>query len=139
MTPIFPRDALRTLIGYWNATGNYLAGAKVHLFTNQISISPTTPLTALTEATFDGYSAASITTWLTPYSDVLGNAILEAQIEQFLCTGSTVSETIYGAYLTNTLGTALLMAINFATPVHITQAGDAVIFSPQVSLGQPPV
>lgn len=138
MSTVLPRAALRTLLGYATATGNYLAGCHLHLYANQVTLTPLTTLSSLTEASFQGYAAVTTVTWNAPYTDIAGNAVISAGLSQFECTGTTTPNTIYGWYLTDATNATLLAAAALPTPVSITQVGDAVLVAPTCSQGQPP-
>jgi hypothetical protein len=134
---VYPRAALRTILATYTAVGGYLAGAKMHLFQNNLVPNPLNVLADFTEATFTGYVVPAAITWNTPYTDSAGSAEVIGTVQQFEATGSAITNIVYGYFVTDGAGAVLLYAESFSTPVSVAQAGDAVIVLPKVPLEQP--
>jgi len=117
------------------ATGGPLAGVKVHLFQNNIIPGPGTQLTDFVDATFDGYAAQAAGTWGAPYYGPDGNAHVTAPGLQFQPTGSTTPNTIYGAYYTNTAGSALVGAVKFDNSIPMIDPTTGFVFEPDWMYG----
>jgi hypothetical protein len=101
--------------------------AKVHLFKSNIVLTPATLLGDFTEADFTGYSVSGSVTWNAPGYLPDGTAVVVGDAKIFVVGSTpTVLNTIYGYYLTNSGGTALLFARSFDTPVVLSQAGNFV-------------
>jgi len=96
-------------------------GAKMKLFTNDITPDETTTLADLTEATFGGYAAATVV-WDTPYIDPTNLVHLVSDNVVFLCTG-TPFESIYGYWLETSTGDYLGGARFDDAPRPIPAAG----------------
>lgn len=103
---VFPSSVLAEILASAVAVDGEFDAAKVHLYTNNIVPAPNTVLADLTPATFTGATPAAIT-WGTVFSDNEGNAIAPGGSHLFPVTG-TISETVYGYFITDTAGTKLL-------------------------------
>lgn len=114
-------------------------GAIVHLYQNNVTVTPAITLPAFTEATFGGYAASATIGWSGPASDPLGNAYLFSDLAPFIGNSTTTPNTIYGAYLTgNGADSVNLLGVEpFATPIPIVNIGDFVAYSCQISLPGP--
>lgn len=111
--------ALELLTEAWNYEQGLGSNWKIGLFTNNVTVSDSTTLSALTEAAWTGYSRAT-PTWPTP-TNVGGTPQSAAPSVTFTYTGvSTV--TNYGFMVTNSTFTKLISAANFAAPVVLTVA-----------------
>jgi len=82
--------------------------AKVHLYSNDYTPDKDTVIGDLTETTFSGYAAASLT-WGTAFLDGQKVACSSAGQKAFTKSGAT-SDNVYGAYITDVAGTGLLRA-----------------------------
>jgi len=111
-------------------TGNLLDATTLILFQNDIVPTPATVMSDLTEATFTGYAAAAAIVWGTPYLDVTGIALVTAASHEFVSTGSTIGNIIYGWALTNAAKTDLKKAARFTTPIGISATGEGVTVVP---------
>lgn len=114
----------------------YLDGGKLGLFTNTPSITPTTVLADLTEATFDGYARVTLTTWGAAFLDPNGNyADSVAPTGTFTLTGTTVLETITGVFVLDKdnvyMGAELL-----PTPIPLTSTGQQIVVVAQKVFGR---
>jgi hypothetical protein len=117
--------ALKAMSGYYNAT-------TLHLTNANITVTPTTPLAALTEPTFTGYAAVASQVFGTPGNGPNGSAEMFAPSVTFTCSGGTPSDTIYGWFLTDSGGTTLLLYCPLVSPVQIVNPGDQVVVQPAV-------
>ncbi len=68
------------------------------LYNNNVSVQPSTLLSALTETNFGGYAPILIASWNGPYVDVNLQAYILSALAIFTCNG-TSSDNVYGAYL----------------------------------------
>jgi hypothetical protein len=98
-----------------NLKTNALAGCKMGLFASNLTISSTTTLADCTgaEATFTGYSRATLSTWSAPSIDGTGAAVSTNTQGTFTPTGSGGSGNIYGYFLTDSTGTKFYGAESF--------------------------
>lgn len=123
-----------TQAGGGSAVAGPLNGAKFVLFTNTITPTKNTPLSALTPPTYTGYAPAAVT-W--------GAAVIDASNDVVTFTGtmpvqmgssSDLPETIMGYGLTDSAGTNLLLVEVFATPLalanNLVWYGVVVPFAP---------
>jgi hypothetical protein len=134
--PIVTMRAVMTTLA---ADSTTFKAAICHLYTNAVVVTPAITLAALTEATFGGYAASATIPWNGPGSDEVGNAYLFGPQLTFIASSTTTPNQIVGAYGTGSgadTGT-LLWVEPFATPIPISNIGDYVSYSPQVSLPGP--
>lgn len=91
-----------------------LFGAICQLFQTPITITPNTPLATFTAAvaTYSGYASATIA-WSTPSLSNEGIVEVLGTMTVFKPTGSTITNGIYGLYITDSGGTDLLFAGQF--------------------------
>lgn len=114
----------------------YLAACDVHLFINNVTVTPNLILGDLTEATFTGYALQNIAAPAAPVNDpTYGGFSTFLPSNVFTCTAAPgTPQTVYGWYLLDAAG-ALIAAGNLPTPIVINDAGDAVPV--QVTLNYP--
>lgn len=99
------------------------APPKVHLASAPFSPSPTLDPTTLTEATFDGYAAKTVTAWGTVHLDSSNQAtFISASALDWTPTGSTTPNTIYGYWLIDS-GGKLVQSETFPTPILLSGTG----------------
>lgn len=101
-----------------------------NLFMNNYTPTPTTQLSDLTVATYTGYAPVTLTAWQSPSWQSQGVAITYANQCVFTPTASTVTNTIYGYYLTTDSGAILLGAERFAVPVNLTDTTTSLTVVP---------
>lgn len=92
---------------------------KIKLFQNNFTPSPTSVLADFTEATFDGYAPVTVLAAAYPPSRTMpdGSTLaLFSSVADFEDSGNVTPNTIYGAYITDTAGTFLLLSVRFDTP-----------------------
>jgi hypothetical protein len=112
-------------------TTELLATDTLHLFQVGPTIGPNTTLSSLTEATFVNYSSVILThPWLTGL-DPVGNGLTKySQTVAFSAGAITGPETEGGWYITDTLGTTLKAAANFAAPQTFANLNDTLLVQP---------
>lgn len=131
-TPVFP-DIAELLILNTIAT-ELLDGALIRLFQNDYEPGSSTVLADLTVATFTGYAEVDSTTWGGAFQNADGDAqVIPPVIATFTATGSTIGNTVYGFYVVDAAGTALLWAERFDAPVGFNSNGDTYSFVPRLS------
>jgi len=112
------------------ATGN------LHLFSNNITVSDSTLLSAFTEAAFPGYAAIAIGSgdWnAVTVATHVANTTPTAAFS-FVCTGGGPSESEYGWYWTDSTDTYLLACCNFASgPYVMLNNGDTINCTPTMT------
>jgi len=113
-----------------------LDDCEVRLFTNVINPSPTSVVGDFDGATFAGYAAQTLATWVGPVPMLPTGRALIAQAN-FL-GGAIVDpgEVIQGYYITTTAAAALLAAERFTDPVPFAAAGDFLSLDLIVNLVQ---
>lgn len=131
---VFTNYALRALLlDITQASGGVagiLNGAKAHLFTNAIVPTADSVVSNFSEATFTSYVAATIS-WNTPaYTNGNNQAEMTAGTLVFVAGASPTTQTIYGAFVTDSGGTNLLWAERFSIPVLVNSQGDGVTYVP---------
>src|SRR5882672_5631393 len=114
---------LGTLVG----VAGLLNGAKVRLFQNDYIPNVGSAIADFTAATYDGYATSAAITWGTPFTDPVNGPVVLGDLKNFISTGPfTTPNTIYGYYVVDGAGTALLYGKRFATPSNIGGAGQNV-------------
>lgn len=109
---------------------------KVLLFQNDVTPNRNTVLADLDVATFSGYATLTAQTFNPALTDDDGNTRVIGPVCQFTATAATITNTIYGYYVTDTAGTLLLGAERFDEPVEVTGAGDGVALVPTFGIGR---
>jgi hypothetical protein len=103
------------------------AGTELHLYQTPTTVPPpAVVLGDLVEADFTGYAAHDPVVWSAAFLAPNGDAVTLSSSHVFAATGSTIQNTIYGAYLTSAAAAALLAVFPFDQPAAMTQAGDAI-------------
>jgi hypothetical protein len=104
------------------------------LFANNITPSHADTASTYTEASFTGYSAATLSraSWATPTVDG-GKASTTYPAVTFTNTGST-SASVYGAYVVGATSGSLLWAVRFDTAPHVIQPGGTDVVTPTYTL-----
>lgn len=103
MTPLLQNQAL-DLLELADVAAGSLAGAELHLYTNNLVFDPTTVVIGdLTEATFNTYAAVALT-WDAPSVSDDGHAEIMSQQVTFRPTDALVPEDVYGFYVTDAGG-----------------------------------
>lgn len=116
----------RNLLAADIAMGAPLNGAKAHLCTAGPVLGGNMTPADFTEATYDGYAAASVT-WGTPYTAGNGLSYVDALIS-IPQTGSVTPQTVLGYFITDTAGTHVLFAEYFPVPVQMYGLGASCEF-----------
>jgi hypothetical protein len=126
MQMVLPTDALLTLNNAVSAFLDGVAGANVlHLFKNNITPTKNSVVGDFVSADFTGYAPLTPLSTQAPYLDQNGNAALTSPVYQFLETGVVITNTVYGAYVTNAAGTVLFGAVRFDVPVTFSLVNDS--------------
>jgi len=131
---VVPNEVSAAALTALSGVGGLLAGAKVHLFQNNFVPNIGMDLADLVEANFAaGYAPSSAVVWSIPLDNDDGNGpVLVGDNKLFIVAAPvTVTNTIYGWYLTNGAGTVLLCAERYGTPKQMIQAGNAIGVVPQ--------
>lgn len=134
----YPTTNEETILAALIAASAPFNGAIVHLYMNNVSPVKNQGVTQFTEATFTGYAASSALVFGTVLVDVNGVAVLQGGQKEFVASGSTIGNNIYGAYVTDSTGATLLDAWRFAdAPLVIANSGDGVLVTYLLSLESP--
>lgn len=121
-TVIVPNSGELAVLQELVATGNLLDGVKLKLFQNSFTPTAANVLADFTEASFSGYAAAT-GTWKVPGYRADGSAVVALNSVQFAAASPlTVTQIVYGWYITDTAGAVLHCSAKFATPVSISRA-----------------
>lgn len=105
-----------------------LDGAKMELYQNDYTPTPATVLGDLTVATYTGYAGKTVT-WsgITVGSDSQ-HEVIGTVAAAFRPTGTTITNQIFGWYLTNTAGSTLFAAGRFdGAPLPMLSALNAIL------------
>lgn len=127
---VVPNAQLLAVLTALVDTGGPFDASILKLFQNDVVIDKNVLLTDLDEADFDGYADVNAVAFGTPYFDADGNAIVTAPSHEFVCTGPTEPNVIYGFYLTDDPATKLLAAYRFEESIGIGTAGQGLTVIP---------
>jgi hypothetical protein len=104
-----------------------LNGVKAILFTNNISPTKTTALSALTVPTYTGYASQTIT-WGAAYRDVNLNIGIDTQLLSWVMGDALTPTTVYGWAIVDSTGATLYAAELFASPVQLVDTLSLLAF-----------
>lgn len=90
-------------------------GAKLHLYSNDLTPDQNTVLGDFTECVYTGYAALTVT-WSAPFIDENNIPASSGGEKLFPQTGVVAVDTCYGAFLTDTAGTQLLGSFRLDDP-----------------------
>jgi hypothetical protein len=132
MATYFPDASELTLLTHLLKTTSPPA-LTLRLFQSNTTASSSTVVSDLTEANFDGYSAAVLTrsSWGDP-STVSGSAVATYGTATTWTCGAT-GNTIYGFYLTENTSDSLVYVERFSTARVLTEGVDLSV-TPKISL-----
>jgi len=112
-----------------------LTGAKVALYTTNVSPTPETVWDDLTEATFTGYARSAAITWADPFnSSSTGVPVMTGDAKTFLCTGDPLGETVYGYAIVSGATPPVLLATRPISDPEIMSDGGGLIVVARVGL-----
>lgn len=115
------------------STTSPLGTVVFHLASNPVALSIDLTLAALTECTFDGYSAPNVT-FSGPTLDLAGDTVLTTTVVPgFTCTGTVTVNTVNTWYATGPGTLASLLAVGTLAPFSPT-TGQHFTVSPQIGL-----
>lgn len=132
VTPNVPKKAILTELV---DTGNFYDGAIMKLIKANISLQGSTTLAALDaiECDFSGYAASSTIVWGTPFFQPSGVPVVVGDAKLFTTADPAPDlNSVYGWYLTNAGGTALLAARLFDSPVILSGPGQGFEVIPSI-------
>lgn len=129
-TQVVPTEQLQGILAGLIAVDGPLDAVKLMLWVNNIVPDKNTVLADLTVPTFTGYAAFGPVVWGSVMVDVDGTAIVTGASHEFVCTGGTPTDIIYGWALTNSGGTTLIKAARLAAPVPIGRVGSGIAVVP---------
>jgi hypothetical protein len=109
---------------------------KVHLIAEQFNPNINLDPTTLTEATFDGYAAATCDVWGTNHSDPTQQAVFTSGVLSWTPTGNTTANTIYGYYLVTGVGDVVQMGL-LPAPVFLQGVGTTLAITITVPIAPP--
>jgi hypothetical protein len=115
----------------------HMVSCKCKLYTNSVVLSRNTLKTDLTEATFDGYVAATIAALLAVYINPAGGAICQVPKTQFdygPAGSPPVTEIVYGWWLEDAAGNLIIVG-DFDTPIPMAEVGNSVVVDVALTFG----
>lgn len=143
ITWTMPNAGLYDKLGIINSVTQY-GWIKAGLFENALTVSDSTSLANLTDASFPGYTLALIPQTATVMGAYTSTPSLSWSSVTFTCTGSTVPHTIWGGYVrtTNLTPNEVLVVANLPNgPQVVSQNGDSIVLqltlTDQRAPGQP--
>lgn len=122
MNLVFPDQGLQYWMQQMLATG-----IDLHLFVNNVTITQSTLLSALTEATWTGYAVVPLAFGSWTFS-VAGHTGIAIAGPQSFSNSSGSAQTAYGWYLTDSGSSMLLAGGQFdGAPVSIPDGGTQIV------------
>lgn len=118
------------------ATGQPFNNATLITFSNPVAAVKTVAISDLVESDYDGYAAMAGLLFGVPYIDAGNNALMEAPSVEFVCTGLTLIESVYGWAVVNAGLTALWMLEVYQNPIPMNVIGRGLIVIPRYQYGQ---
>jgi hypothetical protein len=115
-------------------TGTLLAGALVHLYTNNYTPIAASVLGDFTELASSSYTSQEVLSWGTPVLGGDGYYTTTGGAVTFNNTSGSTWTAAYGYFITDETGTVLVSAALFASPIAVV-AGGNLPFSPIYALG----
>lgn len=114
----------------------------LHLFQNDVIPTPDMVAGDFVEADYTGYATVDVEEIGVSYDNADGDAERSFTSGHFQPTASTVTNTVYGYYLTTGVAAfggagSLLKAERFDAPVPLLGTADAVDVTPVLRVGQP--
>ncbi len=108
-----------------------LAGATVHLFTNNFTPTPDSLIADYTEAAYAGYAGIAVSGWTAPAYQSRGVWSTDStNVMDFVGPAAGGGPTVYGYFVKSAGGgTPLLYGVRFANPVDTTQLPMVASFS----------
>jgi hypothetical protein len=110
---VFPKSEGLTVVNAIVTLAAFV-GAKLHLFSNNMTPTANNVLADFTECVYSGYAPATIV-WSGAFYDINGIAVSSGGESLFAQVGAT-GDFCYGAFLTDSAGTHLLWAGNLDSP-----------------------
>lgn len=109
-----------------------LAMATVHLFSNNITPTPQTPVGSYMEAVFTGYAAKAIAGWTANEWQLDGSVSTTGTgVLSWVGPADASGQTIYGYFVLSAgAGTPLIYASLFANPVSLSRVTDVLDLVP---------
>lgn len=116
-------------------TALYTVGnvVKLHLYQSNTIPGPNDTISTYTEADFDGYAAQSLVQLGSAFTNSDGAAEQDFQLLQFLDTGSTTPNTVYGYYVGLKIGAGaeqLIWSERFSSPATMDANGKVIDVAP---------
>jgi hypothetical protein len=128
MDPILTLAAKLLLAG--DMTAGTLNGAKIVLFSNDLTINQNTVIGDLTVVTVAGMVAFAVT-WDAPWLNAAGEVVVSAPSHVFAATAVPGAPlNAFGWAITNGAGTELYAAVKFDAAVGVSKIGDGVSVQP---------
>lgn len=113
------------------AVGAELAAPLLLLFQNEIAINANTVFADLTEADFDGYARPAALAFGASFQGATDDWEINAPSVQFVASGGTTPNTIYGWAIVTAAGDTLLLAERLPVPVPVIATNDGLTVQPR--------
>ncbi len=129
----------QTLLDQWESwkADMLTAGLEMKLFKNNVVVTPSTQLPALTEAVAPGYEPFEVSVLNGPFLDISGNAYMTTAEAVFTCDGGG-ADLCYGAYIVQGTGAAATVTFTLAGGAYtlpvITSGGSGYLVPPKVTV-----
>lgn len=137
MQGLLPLTAKIALMSLAYAAGGPFDLNTLVLFINDITPTPESITADFTPATYDGYADVVTPVFGTAFVDEDGNVVLTAPSIDFVSTGTTTQELVYGWLLKKTAGGALEYVKRFETPKPMgTFVGQGFTLQPRIVYGE---
>lgn len=137
MNEVIGSTWLASILTQMTAAGGVLDGVKVHLFKNDIQLTPGVLVSQLIEADYTGYAASAELAWGAPFLTVTGDGKVVADNVQFQPTGTATACDVYGYWVMPTVATTTpIQVVKFSSPVPMTGPLSAIIVTPEFTMPQ---
>jgi len=118
------------MLDAWVASGRL---SQIRLFQNNYFPDPTDTIAAYIEATFSGYPGGTVLAFGAAFINGAGQGEVASMPVTWNHDGGPTANTIYGVYVTDTLGD-LVYAERFGAPITMSVATDVIIYTPRATV-----
>lgn len=112
----------------------YLATLQIGLFTNDWRPAIPDTIAAVQEATYTGYARQSITSWSAVFTNLAGQAEVDAPAYTFQVTAPSSAQYVYGYFVADNLGNLIWGERNPAGPQPMFGLGAPYVVVPRFVL-----
>jgi hypothetical protein len=124
---VIPHQGYRALFNQIAAPVPAVYNTRLRLWTAHVgTLGYSSILSDIVEATFVGYAPSPSAPFFLSGDNITGRAVLNKGAVEFIAGALIGPQVVYGWYITDTAGTALLAVGQFDTPVTFDLVGDTL-------------